>query len=676
MTGQRKPDRSLRVGVLVMWGCLLSGPVSAQAVDYGSLEALFGEPVTTTATGKPQKASEAPVAMEIVTADQIRRMGVSSLPEVLNRMPGVISWQGTRSWADVGIRGQNSTFNPSLLVLLNGRQVYIDTYGYTDWSLIPVQMEEIRQIEVVKGPTTALYGFNAVSGVVNIVTYNPKYDDAGEMGLVGGTDNYHRAYGFKTFKMSEKAHVRFSGSYEGFEEFDQQSKTNFAGGPSAFQDPQNRKLLADGLVQLTDNTQLRMEASVATADGNDNPLSYSSIVIDKIMRSGKVALTSETSIGLVEANLYTNYYETDSQSGAAIGTMRNQITVAQLQDTFKLGTDHTFRLQGEYRRNSVESEDYIGPGADVYYDAVAAGGMWNWALTPSVEWTNALRLDHLMLGRDGGFNTDAFSGNDQFDQNVTDYSINTGIVWKATDMDTLRASYGRGIQAPSLFGFGSDLLVPGPFILAGNPNLDTTVVHNYEVGYDRRIASLGGKFRSSLFYKRTEDVHTVGEEFFLTPGFTPALAAGEIGDSETAGIELGLDGTIGTSWRWDMSYIYQNTVDDFGAAGANPSPVVVRYEDTVPHHVLKGHLGYGSGPWAADLYGQAASTFDALSANGVNYDVVELDGYYTLGARLGYSFDSGVVVALSGADLIRDGTASSYGLENERRAYLSVSKRF
>ena len=654
----------------------LPSEAAAQTVDYGSLQELFGEPVTTTATSKPQKASEAPVAMEIVTDAQIRRMGVTSLPEVLNRVNGITSWQPTRSWADVGVRGQNTTYNPTLLVLVNGRQVYVDSYGFTDWSLIPVQLEEIRQIEVVKGPTTALYGFNAVNGVVNIVTYNPKYDNVGQAGLVAGTGQYGRAYGFKTLKLSDNASVRFSGSLDRFDEFDRRSKTAFAQ-QSTFQDGRSGKLAADGLVQLTDKTQLRLEASYAGSEGVDVPTTPTGVPADKGFWSTKASLVSETDAGLIEANLYTNAYDLDLGGGTP-GSIKNRIIVAQLQDLFKIGTDHTFRLQGEYRYNTAESTAFVGPGAEISYDAVAAGGMWNWAITPAVEWTNALRVDHLMLSRDGSFSTPVpFVSNSEFDQDVTDYSINSGLVWKATDMDTLRVSYGRGIQAPSLLGFAADIsLFGGAAVFAGSPNLDTTIVKNYEVGYDRLLNDIGGKFRSSIFYKKTERIAALGGTSYVS-GFTGVLQAAPIGDSSTAGVELGLAGKINTRWDWDIGYVYQNTVDDFTAfAQATPSPVTVHYDDTIPHHVLKGHIGYADGPWESDLYGEAGSSFNAISFNGTNYDMVGLDGYYTLGGRVGYAFDDAITVAVYGSELARARVANNYGLENERRVFLSLSRKF
>lgn len=672
-----KTNHISHIALLALAGTIITPHGAfAQTVDYGSLQSLFGEPVTTSATGKPQKASDAPVDIEIVTAEQIRRMGVSSIPEVLGRVPGLINWQATRSYADVGVRGQNTAFNPTLLVLVNGRQVYVDSYGYTNWPMIPVQLEEIRQIEVVKGPTTALYGFNAVSGVVNIITYNPKYDNVSEAGITAGTGDYGRTYGFKTLKLSDNADIRVSGSLERFDEFDPRSKTPFAS-QSTFQDAYNRKIMADSLVQLSDKTQLRLEGSYSAADNTDTPTSFSGIPDDKFFWSGKASLTSDTDLGLVETNLYTNTFR-GATEGTTPGASVNQIMVAQLQDLFKIGTDHTFRLQAEVRHNTLYSAVFVGPEAKVMSDVVSTGGMWNWEITPTVEITNALRLDHLMLSREGPLATAVpFTSNDAFDQNLTAYSVNSGIVWKATNLDTLRASYGRGIEAPSLFNFGILLPVaPGAVVLAGDPNLNPVIVNNYEVGYDRLISAIDGKFRSSVFYKKTDGILTLGGNMFSSGGQT-VLQSASIGDSATGGIELGLAGKIGPQWTWDASYIYQNTVDDFTPyASSNPSPVPLHYQDTVPHHVVKAHVGYATGPWASDLFGEAASHFDAVNSNGATYGISKLDGYYTLGARVGYTFENAVTIALSGSDLSQARTADNYGLENERRVYLTLSKRF
>ena len=94
---------------------------NAQTINYGTLESIFGEPVTTSATGKPQRASDAPVAMSIITADEIRRSGVKDIPQLLQRVAGVEVRRSFIGKADVSIRGYNQPYSNRILALVNGR---------------------------------------------------------------------------------------------------------------------------------------------------------------------------------------------------------------------------------------------------------------------------------------------------------------------------------------------------------------------------------------------------------------------------------------------------------------------------------------------------------------------------------------------------------------------------
>src|ERR1700757_2875477 len=97
---------------------------AAQSIDYGAFEELFGEPVTTSANGSPQRAADVPADMEIITAEMIRRSGATNIPDVLAHVVGVDVLRWGVSSADVGIRGYDTPYSPRLLVLVHGRQVY------------------------------------------------------------------------------------------------------------------------------------------------------------------------------------------------------------------------------------------------------------------------------------------------------------------------------------------------------------------------------------------------------------------------------------------------------------------------------------------------------------------------------------------------------------------------
>jgi outer membrane receptor for ferrienterochelin and colicins len=202
--------RTLRTGVCFLIGMMTGANVSAQSLDYRAMEQLFGEPVTASATGKPQRQSDAPVNMEIITQDDIRRSGATSIPDVLQFVQGVDVRRTGMAGVDVGIRGYNQPHNTRLLVLVDGRQVFSDDFNHMAWSTIPVQLEEIRQIEVVKGPNSALYGFNAVSGVINIITYDPLRERVNVGTLRGGTQDYAGGSLVGTGQFGENAAVRLS----------------------------------------------------------------------------------------------------------------------------------------------------------------------------------------------------------------------------------------------------------------------------------------------------------------------------------------------------------------------------------------------------------------------------------------------------------------------------------
>ena len=113
---------------------LRSWAARAQVADQAALEAVFGEPVTTSATGKPQRASEVPADMAIITAEDIRRSGADNLPDILRLVRGVDVRRYGFAAADMAVRGYSRVSNPRLLVLVNGQRVYLDSYGYTQWS--------------------------------------------------------------------------------------------------------------------------------------------------------------------------------------------------------------------------------------------------------------------------------------------------------------------------------------------------------------------------------------------------------------------------------------------------------------------------------------------------------------------------------------------------------------
>ncbi|MFN7975898.1 MAG: TonB-dependent receptor [Acidobacteriota bacterium] len=135
--------------------------------------------VVVTASKHGQKITEAPAAVTVITADDIEASGALGLADLFRRIPGLDFMQVSARDYNVNARGFNNTLSRRLLVLVDGRSVYLDLLGFTLWDGIQVTLDDIERIEVVRGPGSALYGANASSGVVNIITKAPKDIDGG-----------------------------------------------------------------------------------------------------------------------------------------------------------------------------------------------------------------------------------------------------------------------------------------------------------------------------------------------------------------------------------------------------------------------------------------------------------------------------------------------------------------
>ncbi len=162
-----------RIGRLlaVLVGCGGIAAAGAQELPLGdiSLEDLVKLEVLTVSR-KAQKISDTPAAVTVVTADDIRRSGARSIPEALRLVPGVDVAQIAAGRYAVGVRGFNSRFSNALLVQVDGRSVYSPFFSGVFWETLNLMLEDIERIEVVRGPGSALWGANAVNGVINIVS--------------------------------------------------------------------------------------------------------------------------------------------------------------------------------------------------------------------------------------------------------------------------------------------------------------------------------------------------------------------------------------------------------------------------------------------------------------------------------------------------------------------------
>jgi len=145
---------------------------AAQADTELSPELMLFEEVPTViaATRTTHSIRDVPSSVTVIGADEIRASGALNLQDLLQSVPGLSMMQLSRGDLNVTSRGLLGPSSSSLLVMLDGRSVYLDFFGITTWDHLNVTLQDIERIEVVRGPGSALYGANAFLGTVNIVT--------------------------------------------------------------------------------------------------------------------------------------------------------------------------------------------------------------------------------------------------------------------------------------------------------------------------------------------------------------------------------------------------------------------------------------------------------------------------------------------------------------------------
>lgn len=649
-------------------------PASAQSIDYGSLEQLFNEPVTTSATGSPQRAPEAPADMQIISQDDIRRSGATDLPTIISRVAGVDVLNFSAGHTDVNVRGYNQSSSPRLLVLVNGRQVYLDHYGVTLWRNIPVQLQEIRQIEVVKGPNTALFGFNAVSGVVNIITFNPKFDDTDAVEVRAGTNDYRGVSLVATGKLGEKLSARVS---LGAEKQDEWKNTIGLADTTRLHAPENVSAAIDTVAQLTDKTELRLEGSWSNVQQSTIAgAAYSPT--KSAVSSVKATLASETKLGLLQLSAYQNDL---SAKYVILGRTdwENRIRVVSAQDLFKVGAAHTFWIGAEYRNNTLDTAPL--PGGDIGYDVFALSGMWNWQVSDKFSTTVALRHDTMEIERTGSFPLGApLADNALWDRKVKELSVNAAAVFRPTSDDTIRLSYGRGVQAPTLVEMGglsgTTPLAPGVNLaFVGNPDLRPSIVTNYQASYDRSLPAINARAGVRVFWQEWEDIKGIpssaGLDIAPTRTTLPAVQFTNTSDSEMKGVELSASGSAKNGFRWSADYTYTD-VKDKPFAGVNLTLRGTAFDRTSPKH--RGNLaaGWANAAWEADAFLHYVGEYEFPAVVGTGLQKV--DAFTTLGGRVARKLENGLTFAVAGQNLLHERQRQTPGLEAERRIFASVSK--
>jgi iron complex outermembrane receptor protein len=158
----------------------------ARDLTQVSLEDLMNIEITS-ASRKEQRAADVPAAVFVITRDDIRRSGMTTVPDVLRLAPGVeVAQINANKWA-VSVRGFNAMYANKLLVLIDGRSIYNRIFSGVTWDTEDLALDDVERIEVIRGPGAAMWGANAVNAVINILTRSTADTQGGFIRLDAGT---------------------------------------------------------------------------------------------------------------------------------------------------------------------------------------------------------------------------------------------------------------------------------------------------------------------------------------------------------------------------------------------------------------------------------------------------------------------------------------------------------
>ncbi len=674
----------------LLLGILATSNLAAGEIDYTGLEALFGEPVTASATGKPQRVSDAPVTMAIITADEIQRSGAIDIPQILRRLAGVDVTRNFRGQADVGIRGYNQPLSNRLLVLVNGRQVYMDNLGMVQWHSFPVQLAEIKQIEVVRGPNTSLFGFNAASGVINIITYNPLHDDVDILETRVGDRDFGEVTGIATIGDGERFGIRVSGGGTHMDGFPRDDFSR----PVADEDALEREAVnLDAQLEISDIDGLRLEVGYSRQAADMLVTTHNSANIEVYNRSFRLGYTRDSDVlGVVTAQFYRNESDFDlifSRFGGPLqdtDTIRNRLHVFQLSMLRTFGPRHTIRFGAEARRTNLRNR-VVGTGSGRFtMDIVAVNALWDWQLADRWTMTNAVRVDNWKTDRDGGTNLADSKLNlslADYDRTDSEYSYNSSLVYRAGTDTTYRITAARGLHIPSLAELSRAIVNP---VLEnyGNPHLDAESNTTYELGLDHRLVEPGVDVGAVVFYQEIDDLIV---QTITTTGAGNAktdVTFENVGRSNAYGLEVSASGVLHDRLRWQTTYTLMQIEDkiDTGNAG------FVHFDSNQPKHRVNLGLGYRVGRWVidADWHYVRAVTYKATVIDLANSSrTAELDDYVIMNVNLAYDISDNTRISLSGYNLLQEHRerprfhivgAAGGGNELDRSVFATLRHRF
>jgi iron complex outermembrane receptor protein len=558
----------------------LAGALSADSVIHMSLEELMNIEVTT-ASKKPQALGETAAAVFVITQEHIRRSGATSVPEALRLVPGVhVARIGAASWA-ISIRGFLGEAANKLLVLVDGRSVYSPLFSGVFWSQQDVMLEDVERIEVVRGPGGALWGANAVNGVINIIT-KAAGASQGTLASVGaGTADKAIAAFRYGGRLGEDSHYRIYGKF-GLSE----NETTTLGQPGKAQWTRARSgFRVDSRLNADQDLTVQGDA-IDVRQTTDNTISSPTPPFAQVQRS----------VGAAQGINLLGRYRTRK------GDTENSLQAYLDYTHFDLGFDAVETrtnadVEFQQRRPLWEGHDLMwGLGLRVSSDRLEGdtrlrlvpGSRTTTLISAFVNDEIALIPDRLRLTLGSKFEHNDYTG--------FEVQPNARLWWRAADNHSLWLSASRAVRTPSrIESDGSVVLGAMPPGSAANPGPVPVVLQALagEGFKSERVVALEAGWRAqlgstlsldlALFHNRYQGLRNIVAQppQFLGPLVVQPFISENGPPARAVGAEVVIDWLPTTWWRSQLTASALN-IKVLGAGGDLPDTSGAAAEDASP----------------------------------------------------------------------------------------------
>ena len=264
-------------------------------------------------------------------------------------------------------------------------------------------------------------------------------------------------------------------------------------------------------------------------------------------------------------------------------------------------------------------------------------------------------------------------------RSLTGFTFNSGLVFKATDDDVLRALASRGLQLPSMEDIGQQQYFPpaggsGAIGWIGNPNLRPTAVTNIEADWDHAFRSLNATLRMAVFGQANQSLFGWDAGIPYTVGPVTFTQSVNVGASQEIGAEVSLKGVSRQGVRWYGSYAFA-TIHDHIDGGIAPG-VYTAFASSTPTNTVKFGLGKDFGGWELDAHGRLQSKFTDYLIGPLGYGPVVIKPYLTVDARAAYRLTTHLTAAVVVEQLNAAEQYQRSGVPVERRVLATLSAHY